>query len=69
MTDEYNYARFDEYVATGREREEFGAFPNHLHTGEQAPDFSAQPLDEGKTVTLMELARRRGVVLEFGSFT
>jgi len=69
VIDEYNYERFDEYVATGRESEEFSAFPNHLHAGEPAPDFSAQRLDDGRTVSLMDLARRRGVVLEFGSFT
>lgn len=69
MTHEYNYDRFDEYVATGRASDEFSAFPNHLHAGQQAPDFSAQRLDDGETVTLMELARHRGVVLEFGSFT
>lgn len=69
MSDLYNYARFDEYVATGRERDEFSDFPNHLHTGEQAPDFAARRLDDGHTLTLMELVRHRGVVLEFGSFT
>lgn len=32
QVDSYNYERFDEYVESGREFEEFSAFPKH-HSG------------------------------------
>jgi hypothetical protein len=64
----YNYERFDEYVESGVEEREFGAFPNMLHAGERAPDGELQQLD-GERVRLSELWRERGIVLEFGSFT
>ncbi len=67
--DDYNYAHFDKYVAAGGERREFSAFPNQLHVGQPAPDFSALRLDDNETVTLSEVSRRRAVLLEFGSFT
>jgi hypothetical protein len=31
----YNYERFDEYVSSGEDEREFGAFPNTLHAGER----------------------------------
>jgi len=64
----YNYERFDEYVESGVDEREFGAFPNLLHAGEQAPDGELMVLD-GEPVRLSELWRERGIVLEFGSFT
>jgi hypothetical protein len=64
----YNYERFDTYVESGVDEREFGAFPNVLHAGEQAPDGELTLLD-GDRVRLSELWSRGGVVLEFGSFT
>jgi hypothetical protein len=64
----YNYERFDEYVESGTDEREFGAFPNMLHAGERAPDGELQRLG-GERVRLSELWRERGIVLEFGSFT
>jgi hypothetical protein len=64
----YNYDRFDEYVESGVDEREFGAFPNMLHAGEQAPDGELTMLD-GEPVTLSQLWRQHGIVLEFGSFT
>lgn len=68
MVAAYNYERFDVYVETGEDEREFGAFPNVLHAGERAPDGELTALD-GEPVTLSELWRQQGVVLEFGSFT
>ena len=68
MSRAYNYERFDQYVSSGEDEREFGAFPATLHAGEQAPDGELQLLD-GERVRLSELWRERGVVLEFGSFT
>jgi len=64
----YNYERFDEYVESGVDEREFGAFPNMLHAGERAPDGELMLLD-GERVRLSELWVERAVVLEFGSFT
>lgn len=64
----YNYEHFDVYVASGEDEREFGAFPNMLHAGERAPDGELTVLGGGR-VTLSELWRAHGVVLEFGSFT
>jgi hypothetical protein len=68
VSDTYNYERFDEYVSSGVDEREFGAFPNVLHAGERAPDGELTVLD-GDRVRLSELWSRNGVVLEFGSFT
>ena len=68
MTRSYNYERFDEYVESGVDEREFGAFPNMLHAGERAPDGELQLLD-GERVRLSELWREQGIALEFGSFT
>ena len=65
----YNYERFDAYVESGQDAREFGAFPNMLHAGERAPDGDLTLLDDGERLRLSELWQRRGVVLEFGSFT
>lgn len=67
--DGYNYPRFDEYVTSGREAREFGAFPTHLGVGVPAPDATLTRLDDGDEVALSELWRHRMAVLEFGSFT
>jgi hypothetical protein len=64
----YNYERFDEYVESGVDEREFGAFPNMLHAGGQAPEGELTMLD-GERVTLSDLWRQNGIVLEFGSFT
>ena len=69
MADAYNYDRFDTYVEDGREEREFGAFPNHLHAGQPAPEISGVLLDERNDLALSEIWRRRTVVVEFGSFT
>lgn len=66
--DDYNYARFDEYVETGVEEQEFAAFPNTLHAGERAPDGELRTLDR-QLVRLSDIWKRTGLVLEFGSFT
>jgi hypothetical protein len=68
VSEAYNYERFDEYVESGVDEREFGAFPNMLHAGERAPDGELTVLD-GEPVRLSELWRERGIVLEFGSFT
>jgi hypothetical protein len=68
VTRQYNYEHFDEYVSSGGDEVEFGAFPNMLHAGERAPDGELQRLD-GERVRLSELWSRNPVVLEFGSFT
>jgi len=64
----YNYERFDEYVESGEDEREFGAFPSTLHAGERAPDGELTLLD-GERVRLSDLWQPHGVVLEFGSFT
>jgi hypothetical protein len=64
----YNYERFDAYVDAGGDEQEFGSFPNMLHAGERAPDGELLEL-AGTTVRLSDLWRRRGLVLEFGSYT
>jgi hypothetical protein len=66
---EYNYARFDEYVTSGLEAEEFGAFRTHLGVGESAPDASLTRLADGVPVALSDLWRSQPLVIEFGSFT
>ena len=68
MSAAYNYERFDEYVESGVDEREFGAFPDLLHAGEPAPDGELALLD-GERVQLSELWRRSDIVLEFGSFT
>ncbi len=67
--DAYNYERFDAYVRDGREREEFAAFGDHLHTGEAAPDATLTRLEDGERIALSSLWARSCAVLEFGSFT
>lgn len=69
MASAYNYERFDEYVSSGAEISEFGAFPDHLHAGDAAPDASLTALDDGREVKLSDLWGTRNLVLEFGSFT
>lgn len=64
----YNYERFDAYVESGLDELEFGRFPNMLHAGEQAPDGELTLLG-GARARLSRLWQRRGVMLEFGSFT
>jgi hypothetical protein len=65
----YNYNRFDEYVTTGLEAEEFGAFSTRLGVGESAPDATLTRLADGQAVALSDLWRSGALVIEFGSFT
>lgn len=64
----YNYEQFDVYVESGLDETEFSTFPNALHAGESAPDGEMTALD-GTSVQLSDAWSRRGVMLEFGSFT
>jgi hypothetical protein len=68
MTSDYNYADFAEHVASGG-LAGFEGFADRLHAGAKAPSFPLTRLDDGATVELADLWRRRPVVLEFGSFT
>jgi hypothetical protein len=65
----YNYAHFDEYVASGAEEREFSAWPNLLHAGDAAPEIAGTLLDDGTELALSSVWRQRTVVVEFGSFT
>ena len=65
----YNYATFDGYVATGADDREFGAWPDLLHAGSAAPEIAGTLLDDGATLALSSIWKRRTVVVEFGSFT
>lgn len=69
MASTYNYPRFDEHVERGEDQVEFTAFGNSLHVGQPAPSFEVTPLDGGDRFDIADLWRRRGVVMEFGSFT
>lgn len=66
---DYNYATFDGYVASGADRREFGAWPDLLHAGESAPEIAGTLLDSGDPLALSSIWKRRTVVVEFGSFT
>lgn len=66
---DYNYERFDQYVAEGTEAEEFGAFADLLHAGDRAPDIVGTGLDDGASLRLSEVWRRQTTVVEFASFT
>jgi hypothetical protein len=46
----YNYERFDEYVESGVDEREFGAFPNMLHAGERTPDPELQLLHGARRI-------------------
>ena len=65
----YNYERFDQYVESGSEIDEFASFADHLHAGDAAPDASLVALENGRGVRLSDLWANRNLVLEFGSFT
>jgi hypothetical protein len=64
----YNYEHFDVHVESGEVEREFGSFAKILHAGEHAPDGELTLLG-GANVRLSRLWHRRGIVLEFGSFT
>lgn len=66
---DYNYERFDAYVESGAEADEFAAFPSHLHAGDSAPDATVTRLDDVAAVRLSDLWRGSMVVMEFGSYT
>ncbi len=61
----YNYSTF----VLADEEPAFGAFRNHLHVGERAPDFVLEDLETGSRVALSEAWRDGLSVVEFGSFT
>jgi hypothetical protein len=65
----YNYEHFfDRWVESGQDDREFGQFASILHAGEQAPDGQLTELG-GSKILLSKLWQRKGIVLEFGSFT
>lgn len=66
---DYNYVRFDEYVAKGGHEADEASFRSACHAGEPAADFSLTRLDDGARVTLASLWKSRPLVMEFGSFT
>ena len=65
----YNYAHFDEHVATGADRADEAAFRSSLRAGEHAAEFTLLRLDDGAQVALSQWWRSRPLVMEFGSFT
>jgi hypothetical protein len=65
----YNYSRFDDYVAAGRDLADEAAFRESPPAGRRAADFALQRLDDGAQVTLSALWRSKPLVMEFGSFT
>ena len=65
----YNYAYFDQHVATGADDRDEAAFGASFHAGDQAEDFTLVRLDDGVRVHLADLWRSRPLVMEFGSFT
>lgn len=65
----YNYDRFDLYVESGRDDQEFSTFFDQLHAGGRAPDAKLTQLEDGEVVALSELWAERDLVVEFGSFT
>lgn len=66
--DEYNYARFDRFIASGGDSI-FETFRDRNHAGERAPDGELTRLGDGASVRLSSLWAARPIVLEFGSFT
>lgn len=68
-TAEYNYARFDGYVAAGGDIADEDAFWASCRAGQRAPDFTLPRLGDGTDVRLSDLWRSRPLVMEFGSFT
>jgi hypothetical protein len=68
-TASYNYSRFDDYVADGRDIADEDAFWASPRAGQRAPDFLVPRLGDGADVRLSDLWRTRPLVMEFGSFT
>jgi hypothetical protein len=66
---EYNYPRFDEYVAAGGDLADEDAFWASPRVGQRAPDFTLPRLGDGAGVRLSDRWQSRPLVLEFGSFT
>lgn len=65
----YNYAYFDQHVASGTDREDEAAFRDSFRAGDLAEDFTLLRLDDGEQVKLSGLWRSKPLVMEFGSFT
>ena len=65
----YNYAHFDDYVATGDDAADEAAFWASPRAGQRASDFTLPRLGDGADITLSNLWRSRPLVMEFGSFT
>lgn len=66
---QYNYSRFDDYVAAGSDMADEAAFRASPRAGERAADFTLPRLGDSAPVTLSGLWRSRPLVMEFGSFT
>jgi hypothetical protein len=65
----YNYAYFDQLVATEGDVADEVEFSRSFHAGEPAEDFSLVRLDDNGQQKLSELWKTKPLVMEFGSFT
>lgn len=68
MTQDFPY-NYEGYDPGEREEEEFARFQEILKVSQEAPDFEATRLEDGKKVRLSDFTAHSNVVLEFGSFT
>jgi hypothetical protein len=66
---DYNYAYFDQHVASGTDSADEAAFSGSFRAGDPAEDFALLRLDDGAWVKLSDLWRSKPLVMEFGSFT
>lgn len=62
---EYNYREFD----LPTELLPFDDFPDALHVGAKAPNYSLEDLGSGESREMKSLWAKNVVVIEFGSFT
>jgi hypothetical protein len=65
----YNYAHFDDYVATGDDAADEAGFWASPRAGQRVPDFTLLRLGDRADITLSDLWRSKPLVMEFGSFT
>jgi hypothetical protein len=66
---DYNYAYFDQHVASGTDSADEAAFRGSFRAGDPAEDFTLLRLDDGARVKMSDLWRSKPLVMEFGSFT